>query len=30
MMDLHCHVDLYPDHSEILSDIEILVITCFL
>lgn len=22
MMDLHCHVDLYPDHSEILSDIE--------
>ncbi|MDL2196516.1 Qat anti-phage system TatD family nuclease QatD [Shewanella algae] len=22
MMDLHCHVDLYPDHSKILSDIE--------
>jgi TatD DNase family protein len=22
MMDLHCHVDLYPDHDEILSDIE--------
>lgn len=22
MMDLHCHVDLYPDHGEILSDIE--------
>lgn len=22
MMDLHCHVDLYPDYSEILSDIE--------
>lgn len=22
MMDLHCHVDLYPDHGEILSGIE--------
>lgn len=22
MMDLHCHVDLYPDHGEILRDIE--------
>ena len=22
MMDLHCHVDLYPDHGEILNDIE--------
>lgn len=22
MMDLHCHVDLYPDHSEILNDIK--------
>ena len=22
MMDLHCHVDLYPDYGEILSDIE--------
>jgi TatD DNase family protein len=22
MMDLHCHVDLYPDHEKILSDIE--------
>lgn len=22
MMDLHCHVDLYPDHDEILNDIE--------
>lgn len=22
MMDLHCHVDLYPDHDKILSDIE--------
>ena len=22
MMDLHCHVDLYPDHDEILSDIK--------
>ncbi|MBR9828814.1 MAG: TatD family hydrolase [Oceanospirillales bacterium] len=22
MMDLHCHIDLYPDHSEILSDVE--------
>jgi len=22
MMDLHCHVDLYPDHGDILSDIE--------
>jgi TatD DNase family protein len=23
MMDLHCHVDLYPDHDEILKDIQI-------
>lgn len=22
MMDLHCHVDLYPNHDEILSDIK--------
>jgi len=22
MMDLHCHVDLYPDHQEILNDIK--------
>ncbi len=22
MMDLHCHVDLYPDHQEILNDIR--------
>jgi len=22
MMDLHCHVDLYPDHDKILTDIE--------
>ena len=22
MMDLHCHVDLYPDHDEVLNDIE--------
>jgi TatD DNase family protein len=22
MMDLHCHVDLYPDHDKVLSDIE--------
>lgn len=22
MMDLHCHVDLYPDHQEVLSDIK--------
>ena len=22
MMDLHCHVDLYPDHDKILNDIE--------
>tara|TARA_R110001583_G_scaffold193666_1_gene362584 strand:- start:1736 stop:2461 length:726 start_codon:yes stop_codon:yes gene_type:complete len=23
MMDLHCHVDLYPNHGDILSDIEV-------
>ncbi len=22
MMDLHCHVDLYPDHQEVLNDIK--------
>lgn len=22
MMDLHCHVDLYPDHDKVLNDIE--------
>jgi len=22
MMDMHCHVDLYPDHQEILNDIK--------
>ncbi|MFC6439813.1 Qat anti-phage system TatD family nuclease QatD [Bowmanella sp. JS7-9] len=22
MMDLHCHVDLYPDHSEVLNDLR--------
>lgn len=22
MMDLHCHVDLYPDHNQVLTDIE--------
>lgn len=22
MMDLHCHVDLYPDHREVLNDIK--------
>lgn len=22
MMDLHCHVDLYPDHEKVLNDIE--------
>jgi TatD DNase family protein len=22
MMDLHCHVDLYPDHQEVLNDIR--------
>lgn len=22
MMDMHCHVDLYPDHSKVLKDIE--------
>lgn len=22
MMDLHCHVDLYPDHKEVLNDIK--------
>lgn len=22
MMDLHCHVDLYPDHDKVLKDIE--------
>ncbi|MDF5463555.1 TatD family deoxyribonuclease, partial [Vibrio parahaemolyticus] len=22
MMDMHCHVDLYPEHQKVLDDIE--------